>query len=71
MEALDLFPKLNKDKEPEFKDGDGDDEGGKFVVVNIHPAENGYILTVAAIDDEWQEVYLDKKELLKRIGEIL
>lgn len=53
-----------------FKDEDGSDENSTSNV-SITPVENGYILSISDDEDEWQEVFMDKSELLKRIGELV
>jgi hypothetical protein len=54
----------------EFKDGD---DGGEGSVCDVYfrIVENGFVLRISTIDDEWEEVYNLKSELLIRIDEII
>ena len=53
-----------------FKDEDGSDTTN-VLRASVTPVENGFILNIDCDEDEWQEVFVDKSELLKRMSELL
>jgi len=61
---------MNNVTELKFKDEDGDGSSN-ITSVSVSPVENGFILDISTSEEEWQEVYMDRSELLMRLKEIL
>ena len=66
---------IQKEIEPEFKDGD-DNDGSGIEMIQIIPYDNGWVLNVDVDNedaDDIREVYRhdQKKDLMKRLEELL
>ena len=60
MGAINLYP----------KDGDGGDDFTSIGIM-IEPASNGWVVYWSDDEEDVKEVYVNKKELIKRLDELL
>ena len=54
-----------------FKDGDEDGGENSVESLQIRHIDNAMLLRISTVEEEWEEAYMSKSELLARIEEIL